>query len=392
MSTRWLHEFKWVVNSLLFWVVDSLVLLSARKGKGGGVAVVRLDNIGDFVLWIEAAGNLRGYGGVGSHTLVCNALCSDMARGLSYWDNVISVDIEQFRHNLLYRAKILRRIRQANFDITLQPTYSRAFRVGDAIVRASGAARRIGSMGDVSNSRIWEKIIADRWYTELVSAEQRLMSEFERDKEFVVQLKGVYGPGRMPLIPLLQVDIARFKLPERYVVVFPGASWDGRCWSAERFGMMAQKMVSQWSMDVVVCGSMEDLVRCDEVADSIDRQVINLAGRTTLSQLVEIIRGSALLLSNDTSAVHIAAAVGTESVCILGGGHYGRFLPYPEEFVGSRPTVVNKKMDCYGCNWECIYPRTPGMPVRCIDDIDVDEVWAAIAQAHGLRAKPLGVN
>jgi len=71
-----------------------------------------------------------------------------------------------------------------------------------------------------------------------------------------------------------------------------------------------------------------------------------LAGKTTIAQLVELIRNASLLIGNDSAAIHMAAATQTPSVCILGGGHYGRFLPYqPEsretEYIG--PQLVLKK-------------------------------------------------
>ena len=75
----------------------------------------------------------------------------------------------------------------------------------------------------------------------------------------------------------------------------------------------------------------------------------------------------------------IAAAVGTFTICISGGGHFGRFVPYPEL---PRQTnylkVVYYKMPCYGCNWKCIYPINEGEPAPCIANISVDAVWGKV--------------
>lgn len=48
-------------------------------------------------------------------------------------------------------------------------------------------------------------------------------------------------------------------------------------------------------------------------------------------ELAKLISESELLISNDTSAIHIAAAVNTHFICITNGNHYGRFFPYPNE-------------------------------------------------------------
>ena len=85
------------------------------------------------------------------------------------------------------------------------------------------------------------------------------------------------------------------------------------------------------------------------------------------------------------AGIHIAAAVKTPSVCILGGGHFGRFLPYPKNLLGQcEQIVVYKKMDCYGCNWNCVYTKRRNEVVPCVQQIDVDMVIKAV---HELLSK-----
>ncbi len=57
-----------------------------------------------------------------------------------------------------------------------------------------------------------------------------------------------------------------------------------------------------------------------------------------------------LLISNDTSAIHIAAAVGTPFICISNGSHFGRFHPYPPEIFDKAyyiypPEIMNNLND-----------------------------------------------
>ncbi len=108
---------------------------------------------------------------------------------------------------------------------------------------------------------------------------------------------------------------------------------------------------------------------------------MNLAAKTTLPEFVEVIRRAKILVSNDTAAVHISAAVGTPSVCILGGGHYGRFLPYSLETENSTtPVSVIHKMDCYNCNWICTQPSKKGKAAPCIANIRVEQVLNVVKQ------------
>ena len=99
---------------------------------------------------------------------------------------------------------------------------------------------------------------------------------------------------------------------------------------------------------------------------------------TNLAELAELLRSAELLISNETSAVHIAVAVSTPSVCVLGGGHYGRFMPYPSDIAGGMSVVAIHKMPCFNCNWHCTQPHSAGGPVPCISNVTVQSVLEQI--------------
>jgi ADP-heptose:LPS heptosyltransferase len=172
-------------------------------------------------------------------------------------------------------------------------------------------------------------------------------------------------------------------LPSRpYAVLFPGAGWTGKRWPAERFIEVGRRLKTR-SLNIVVSGGSADRDSAASIVRELGNDTIDLVEKTSLPQVVETIRGATLILANDTSAIHIAAAVGTPSLCILGGGHFGRFVPYPPEITGgvrhSTDTVM-QPMACYGCNWKCIFPRHSHEAVKCIREISVEKVWIALEQ------------
>ena len=111
--------------------------------------------------------------------------------------------------------------------------------------------------------------------------------------------------------------------------------------------------------------------------------LLNWVGRTSLPGLAAVLAHAELLVGNETSAIHVAAAVGTPAVCILGGGHYGRFMPYLVEQRDGRPLPVAAvhRMGCFGCDWRCVYHPPREAPVPCIEQLTVEDVWAAV---HGV--------
>lgn len=364
---------------------DTLVLLFSSQPKPGkNVIVVKLDAIGDFILWLDAAKELKQLYPNRKVMLLANLIWAELAKQLPYWDEVWPVNVPQLRltRYSFYRAKLLRAIRKRGIDVAIQPTYSRELLVGDALVRASGARERIGSVGDYYNITPRQKRIANRWYTRLLPVSQNPLMELERNAEFIRNLGKKHFAAASPVLPKLAELPERLRIATPYVILFPGAGWNGRQWPTTRFAEIANPLSLKRGLRVVVCGSVAEAALCQRVVESAEVEVLNLAGQTSLPDFVELVRGARLLIGNETSAVHIAAAVGTPAVCILGGGHYGRFLPY--KLATDRDTAPQPalhRMPCFGCDWRCSQPHKEGGPMPCIDGISVNDVLQASERA-----------
>jgi len=365
---------------------DLLVAMIPVHGPRKGIAIVRVDAIGDFILWLDSAKEFRGIFPNERIILIANRVWAELARQFPYWDDVIPVDGRKLAFDFLYRYRFLTLIRKKGFHTAVQPTYSRVCLHGDSIVRATAAQARIGSVGDLSNMTRQEKKKSDRWYTELVPASDKPLMELYRNAEFISNLARRDFVARVAEIPEDLSD-SSFVHEHAYAVLFPGASWSGKEWPLKNFIATGLALKDRFDLDIILCGDSNDQIRCRKIAAEIGDRCTDLSGKTTLVQLISILRRSALLISNDTSAVHIAAAVGLPAVCILGGGHYGRFLPYPEELTGSRPLCAVHHMPCFNCNWNCIYPLTEEGAVRCVARVKVGQVMALVEQvAIGLPA------
>jgi len=351
-----------------------------------GVLVIRLDAIGDFIIWLDAAKELRRMYPNKKITLLANGAWADLARCFNYWDEVIPVSLKDLINKPLYRWKMLRQVRSAGYDIVIQTQFSRVFLAGDSIVRASGARERIGSGGDMANIKSWQKRISDRWHTWLLPASKNSMMELERNAEFMSALSGKSVEPALSFIPKL-LDLPQFLVPgKNFFIVFPGASTKIRQWPVTKFVEAIGAISESYDLLPVLCGAPSEKDLCMEVAAKAGASCIDYSGKTTLPELVEVIRNARLLVGNDTSAVHIAAAVGTPSVCILGGGHYGRFMPYPESLSGAKPIPVIHPMDCFNCNWRCVQTKNREEPYPCVASVSVERVVESVNEIMGPKS------
>ncbi len=378
--------------SLAAWLVDSLWLpFVFRKPTGATTAtatappllLVRPDQIGDAVLWLPSAVRIteawraRGFRIV----MVASAGHADWLYRTGLFDEVWPLRRRAFLLDPLYRIRFLNRVRRLRAAEVLHPVWSRELFTGDAIVRFSGAARRIGWTGDRSNTTRLEQWLGNRVYTELLTPPEPKGHELRRN-EGLLDLLGIPAT-RLDRLPLPRAPLTAASLPERYYVLVPGARREIRRWPAANFAAVASRLHRATGLTGVICGGRGEAGLAAEIGAGTGAPLLDLTGRTSLEQLTGIIADAALVICNDTGAVHLAAAQGTPCVCILGGGHYGRFLPYP----GSRltdprpPEVVSRVMPCFGCNWVCRYRWLSDACAPCIAGVSVDQVWDTVVRA-----------
>ena len=371
-----------IIKSLLFFLFDSIALWriqSPQQNQLELVLLIRQDAIGDFVIWLDTAKEFRYLYPSEKYkiVLVGNALWCGLAKALPYWDEVIPVDIKQFKTIFSYRWNLLKQVRNLGAQIAIQPTFSREFYHGDTLVRASGAPTRISSEGDMSNRNWLKKKLADGWHTELIPASTQMMTELERNAEFFQRL------SKKPHF----ISYPKFNFPglassvnwenQEYYVLFPGVSEALRQWPVECFAEIANRIYDQTGLTGILDGAPNEKPLAESV-QNISRASLEWAG-TMLDELPELLKYAKFVVSGETSAVIIAAAVETPVICVLGGAYFGRFLPYPE-LTGQEIVLetVSYPMSCYGCNAKCVYPLKTNEPAPCLSNISVDAVWEKV--------------
>jgi ADP-heptose:LPS heptosyltransferase len=370
-----------IIRSLLFILFDSIALWAAKVPKHNQlklILLIRQDRIGDFILWLDTAKEYRKYYPPENYKIILigNAIWSDLAKGLPFWDEVLPVNVKAFKALSRYRWNILRKVRNFGAKIAIQPTYSREFYHGDSLIRASNASKKVSSAGNMSNRNQLKSNLADRWHTELIPSSPEQLSELERNAEFFSGfIKKLYLPSYPELELSCDCNIQELKRKSFYILSL-GANKKYREWPYKYYAKIAQKIHKKTGWLGLICGAENEFYLGEHIKKLCDAPLQNYTGQTTLSELTCLLAKSQILISNETGTAHIANAVGTPTVCILGGGHFGRFVPYPE-LSGkiNNLKVVYYKMPCYGCDWKCVYHIKDEDPAPCISNISVDAVW-----------------
>ncbi len=116
--------------------------------------------------------------------------------------------------------------------------------------------------------------------------------------------------------------------PQNYVVLVPSSAHEDKCWPIDRFAKLADSIRDQFGSSMVAVGSPSERDLAEKLNSLSHSGIVNLAGQTSLRQLVALLRPAGLVVSNDTGAGHIASAWGTPVVMIFGRTNPARVAPY----------------------------------------------------------------
>jgi heptosyltransferase-2 len=126
-----------------------------------------------------------------------------------------------------------------------------------------------------------------------------------------------------------------------WVVLNPSASDVTKMWPAERFAELVARIHKERPSVFLAVGTSKDREIIQRLKKNTPIPVFDLSGRLSLGMLGALLKGSVLLVSNDSGPVHIATAVGTPVVSIF--GRYGPGLgPQRWRPLGRNSRVVAK--------------------------------------------------
>lgn len=378
--------------SIARWLFDRLLIRLIKPTHNSvshskkTVIFVRTDAIGDFVLWTAMFEELESlfprlqY----ERVLVGNSVWEDLAQSTGFFDSIFSINVRNFTKSLTHRLQTLRKLTRLGGDICIHPTYSRELRVADTAVLAIPAPVKIGSVGDLDNSTALERTLGNFSYTKLLRSEQRTrqkpLMELVRNAEFLSLLTQNIVKPRTPDLRSVAKK-SNYRTPtEKYFVLFPGASIALKEWPLERFLEIAKRVQKQTGWLCVFAGSSQDGKRFEKVLQTVSGlNATSVFGQTTLTDLAKLIGSANLLVTNDTAAIHFGYACQVPSVCILGGGHFERFVPWRiSDHAPASKGIAMHAMECFHCNWNCVYGKFQNAPVPCVDEVTVEQTWSQV--------------
>ncbi len=158
------------------------------------------------------------------------------------------------------------------------------------------------------------------------------------------------------------------------ILINPSSVWETKRWPEYKFASLIDKLYSEYSVTPVLIGSGKEKEYCDKIKEIAgDAKCLNMAGKTSLDELVWLIKKSDILITNDSGPMHIATALGVWVVAIFGPTtrELG-FFPYSEKSI-----VLEKDLLCRPCRLHGSR-KCPHSHFLCMKLIKVEEVIKAV--------------
>lgn len=324
-----------------------------KRNNHFDVIVVRVDAIGDYILWRDSLDAYREMLNGKRSLLICADVVRPLAESEELFTDIWSFNRRNFELNFSYFRKQFRYLQTLSADTVINPNWER-LRMGDIMVKAIRSSSKVGMAG--KGKRYFETRFYDHQYKTLIPR-PNTVSEIEAIQYFTQRvISPTYQYGKRQLIAFDYVP----PTSDPFVVFALSASDDRKVWDPRQFAKVIDSIPS--SFKIVLSGAgIGDDERAAIVTQSVKdrKRIINLVNKTSLKELVSLIATASFVVGNDSAAVHIAAATRVPSVCVTTGAHFLRFIPYPPgTLIGNKylPHAVYNKMDCFGCGYNCTHP------------------------------------
>jgi heptosyltransferase II len=298
--------------------------------------------IGDAVMTTPALMAVRETYPRAEITLLANPMVGQLLQGHPAVDQVLVFDRKREHHGLTGRLRLSQQLAKEQFDLAIILPNS----FDSALI--PWLARIPVRMGKASDGR--SLLLTKRYHGEAAEEEQH-------EVDYYLELLTYFGICGRVSAPCLSTspeeDLAADDLLASHGIgggdlllgINAGASFgSAKRWYPERFAEVAKRLADEWAARIILLGGPDEIGIVAEIEQVLQGQCLNMSGKTTVRQLMALIKRCNFFVTNDSGPMHIAAAFGVPLVAIFG----------PTDHVGTAPCsdkaiIVRQPVECAPC-------------------------------------------
>ena len=290
---------------------------------------------------------------------------------------------ESFFNGLWQALKLVWNIKKEHFDICLDFSLDHRYSLFTKII---GIKKRIGFNYKCRGRFLTNRVDIDGYHDKHVVEYYLELLKF---LDFAPSDKNLYlGVSSASELRAKNIFAGRgVEENDLLIGVVPGSggSWGKdavyKHWPALKFAQVADKLISQLKVKVVILGDESERNIADVIVHAMANKPIDLVGKTDLETLAAVIKNCNLLITNDGGPMHMAVALGVKTVSVFGPVSELAYGPFP---YGNRHVVLKWDIFCRPC-----YKNFRLLPCdkdrECLRQVNVDMVFDAAVKLLNKR-------
>jgi len=281
-------------------------------------------------------------------------------------DKIISLDKP--------KTALIKEIKKQNFNtgILFTNSFSSAF-----LFFLAGIKKRVGYKTDLRSVFLTDRLTLPKnleklhqrdYYFEIA---KKFVPGNETPKNPVLYLSNKETENADNILKNLGIDEIPYPVPRTPIIgIFPGASYGpAKMWGAEKFKLLAKEIVKNGNAKVLIFGGKKEK-ELGKTIQNTGNDIINLCGKTTIREMMALIKRCAVFITNDTGPMHIASALNVPVIAIFGPTNPDRTSPLGPS------VIIQKKVNCAPCK----HRICPLKIHKCMESVSVEEVFETAKQ------------
>lgn len=306
------------------------------------VLIIKLDALGDYLLYTPFYHGLRELYPDAKITLICAANTRELAQYNPVFDHVAPLDYPagpDERSALLFAMK-MQSHPAAPFDLIIIPRWAEDWHKGCVMAQTLDARWRLTYSSVSTPMKRQYTQHFDNFYTHVID-EPKTAHEVWRGIQLLHALGAEIPDAKEIHLEMHITDDAKTKIdnllaeknyPRPWFAFGVGASLDHKRWPGEKFAELAAQMQKDLGGTIFLIGHGEKDAAAGAAITAKSNHSVNCIGNLTTIESGELIRRCDMIITNDSFALHAASAMGTAVIEIIGhpadGNPDTEYLPW----------------------------------------------------------------
>lgn len=336
------------------------------------ILIFNVNWLGDVLFSTAVIRNIRQNYSEGFIACVVPVRCYPILEGNPHLDEIIVFDEKKLHRGVMEKLKFIRMLKGKRFDTVflLHRSFTRAL-----ISRLAGIPERIGYHTRKRAFLLTKNIKPPKmdslhridYYLDIV--EKAGLEIRDRHPEFFL------GDNDAKAVDLF-LQANEVKQSDFLIGINPGGNWLPKRWPVEYWTALADKLISELGVKVIITGSSSDIALARSLREKMKNNPIMAVAELNIKQLGALCRRLNLFITSDTGPLHIANAAGARRIIALfGPTHPGITGPVP----AANTVILRKDVGCQIPCYEVDCPDNRCMKVIAPEDV-FKEVTSFICQ------------